>query len=82
MTLGLFDFRNARPASMSDDQYERERKAQKRLRAAIAEMRAAVDYVNENSAVVEIEPSSFDNLVHDEFPSDEYWAEKLLAARR
>jgi hypothetical protein len=81
MTLGNFDISGSRHVGVSDDQRDRETAAQKRLEAAIKEMHAAVEFVNRNSALVEIEPSSFENLVHDEFPSADYWAEKLMIAR-
>jgi hypothetical protein len=81
MTLGMLDFRDASRIGMSDEQIDSELKAQKRLAAAVAEMLAAVDYVNENSVIVEIEPSAFENLVHDEFPEAQYWAEKLAMFR-
>jgi ABC-type phosphate/phosphonate transport system ATPase subunit len=81
MTLGNFDFSKFHHVGISDEQYARELRAEKRLAAAIAEMKAAIGYVNQQSALVEIEPSSFENLIHDEFPSEEYWAEKLFMAR-
>jgi hypothetical protein len=81
MTLGWSEFREALRIGISDDQLARELTAERRLKAAIAEMRRAIEEVNKSSALVEIEPSAFEDFVHDECPSDDYWAEMLYAAR-
>lgn len=81
MTLGMFDFRNSRAVGMSDDQEREEVRTQRRLIAAIAEMRKAIEDVNDSSSVVEIEPSAFEDFLNDECPSAEYWAERLTQAR-
>ena len=82
MTLGMFDFGRGRVVGIGDDQQREEHEAQKRLAAAVAEMRAAIEAVNHSSALVEIEPSAFDDFVSDELPSADYWGEKLAAALR
>jgi hypothetical protein len=83
MTLGRWDFTNSSSAvSISDDQFVQELRTERRLLEAIDEMRRAIEDVNASSALVEIEPSAFDDFVNDECPSEEYWAEKLSAAHR
>lgn len=81
MTLGMFDFRSSRAAGISDEQELEELRAQRRLFTAIAELRNAIEDVNASSAVVEIEPSAFEDFLNDECPSAEYWAERLSQAR-
>jgi len=82
MTLSWLNIREARVFGLSDDQEKDELQAQKRLAAAVAEMRAAIDEVNSSSVLVEIEPSAFEHFVSDELPSERYWGEKLSEARR
>jgi hypothetical protein len=77
MTLGLFDFRYSQLQGLSDQQQTDEVEAQRRLVLAIAEMRLAIEVVNNSSVLVEIEPSAFEDFVSDECPDPTYWAEKL-----
>lgn len=81
MTVSWLNIREARAFGLSDDQERDESRAQRRLNAAIAEMRAAIEDVNSSSVLVEIEPSAFENFISDEFPGREHWDEKLNAAR-
>jgi hypothetical protein len=81
MTLSLQDFRNARSLGIGDQQRDGELRAQRRLAAAIAELRLAIEDVNAISVVVEIEPSALDDFVNDELPAPGYWDEKLALAR-
>lgn len=57
----------------------REHKLQQRLFSAIEEMRAAISEVNRMSAFVKIDAETFDNIVHDEFPSKDHW-DNLIAS--
>lgn len=70
-----------RYSGMSDDQLANEEVAQNKLAHAINTMREAIRIVNYNSALVKIDLSTFDNLVHDEFPSEDLWDEKIADAR-
>lgn len=80
MTLGLINFRNSR-AVLSDDQEGEELRVQRRLTAALSELRSAISDLNHASALVEIEPSALEDFINDECPSAEYWAEKIERAR-
>jgi hypothetical protein len=83
MTLGHWNFAGSRAVvGISDDQLAQEQRVERRLQAAIAEMRRAIDDVNKTSAVVEIEPSALEDFVSDECPDHDYWAEKLTKARQ
>jgi hypothetical protein len=82
MTLGQLDFTNGAITGISDDQFVQELRAERRLLAAIDEMRLAIADVNKSSALVEIEPSAFEDFVNDECPSATYWDEKLSMAHR
>jgi hypothetical protein len=64
----------------SDDQ-ESDENALRRLAAAIVEMRGAIEDVNKTSVLVEIEPSAFEDFVHDQCPTSPHWWEKIRAAR-
>lgn len=67
---------------MSDDQLDYEHRAQMAFTKAVTEMRDALKLVNYLSSVVTVDCETFDNLVHDEFPSIEHWDEKIAEARR
>jgi hypothetical protein len=81
MTLSWLNIREARAFGLSDDQEKDELRAQNRLAAAVAEMRAAIEDVNSSSVLVEIEPMSFENFVSDELPSAHYWRARLREAQ-
>jgi hypothetical protein len=82
MNIGLFDIRRSQAFGLSDDQEKAELRTQRRFEAAAAEMRKAIEDVNASSALVEIEPSAFEDFLNDECPSADYWAERVAAARR
>ena len=82
MTLGRMSFTKSATAGMSDDQLVQELRAEQRLKEAVDEMRRAIADVNKTSALVEIEPSAFDDFVSDEVPDHDYWSEKLSIARQ
>lgn len=82
MTLEGMSFKNATVAGISDDQFVQELRAEQRLERAIDEMRRAIADVNKTSALVEIEPSAFDDFVNDELPDHDFWSERLSVARR
>ena len=77
MNAGLFNFRGARPLGISEQQQDDEIRAQRRLTAAVSELRRAIEDVNASSVVVEIEPSALEDFVTDELPAPIYWDEKL-----
>ena len=82
MTLARMSFSKVGTAGMSDDQLVQELRAEQRLKEAVEEMRRAIADVNKTSALVEIEPSAFDDFLSDEVPDHDYWAEKLSIARQ
>ena len=67
---------------ISDDQFLQELRAEHRLKEAIDEMRRAIADVNKTSALVEVEPTAFDDFVSDECPDHNYRNEKLSMARQ
>lgn len=70
------------PAPMGSHELQliREHKLQQRLSAAVDEMRAAISDVNRMSAFVHIDAETFDNIVHDEFPSKDHWDNQIASA--
>ena len=82
MTLEGMNFRTAAVSVISDDQFVQELRAERRLEEAINEMRRAIADVNKTSALVEIEPSAFEDFVSDECPDNDFWAERLSIARQ
>jgi hypothetical protein len=62
MDLAWLQITHARAYGMSYDDELNEIQAEKCLMAAIAEMSLAIEEVNTNSVLVEIEPSAFGSL--------------------
>lgn len=76
--------RPSRPArsAISDQQYFDEIALAKRLRAAVAELIAASEAVNENSGFRRIDMQSIRDTMADEMPDFTAWQERLDNARQ
>lgn len=70
-----------RYAGMSDQQRDREYKAQERLAKAVFEMEKAIEAVNENSALESVNVSAWQDFMHDEIPCTRQWNERIERAR-
>lgn len=69
-------------STISDDQYNTEIALARRLRAAIAEIYAASEAVNENSGFRTINLTALQEAISDEMPNFTGWDEAIAGARR
>lgn len=73
--------RGARPRGMSDGQRDEEFAAQKRLYAAVDELRRAITDVNDGSVIAHVSMAAFEAFIHDEIPDEKTWDERISEAR-
>lgn len=67
--------------SMSDDQLARELRLQKQWFGAIAILRSAAAELNAGSQCVEVDAESLESFIHDSFPDQEVWNERIQENR-
>jgi hypothetical protein len=66
---------------MSDDQLAREVRLQKQWFGALAILRSAAAEINAGSCCVEVDAESLENFIHDEFPDQNLWDERIQENR-
>ena len=67
---------------LSDDQYDREIEAMKRLKAAIVAMDLAIDFTNTCSGFRVVNGIAWEEFRHDELPDFEKWLNRVNEVRR
>lgn len=73
MTIHLTERHAEAMGLMSDWQRRTEEKTLARYRAALAELRAALQDVDAGSMLVRVDLEVFENFVHDELPKHDLW---------
>lgn len=69
-------------SGISDEQYDREVDAARRLKAAIDGMDLAIDNLNTVSGLRTVKEKRWDDFKHDELPNLKAWQERLEELRR
>lgn len=69
-------------AGFSDDDLAAEYTAQKLVRKAVEDFKAAIEAANELSALTQIRANAFNDFVHDEITPENIWDERISDARR